>query len=143
MLSALDTQDDFVQLKAAQILTVLLSAEPNPVAPHYLQPFLSTLASFVQGVQTNKKDVGVQCLEALLPRAECRKAVWGIPGVIAGLVCNHSWVSHESTYSCTHLIFRRLTEILKHTPTPQMSYQVGFCFWLLTFEQEIARQINK
>ena len=24
-----------------------------------------------------------------------------------------------------------------------MSYQVGFCFWLLTFEQEIAEQINK
>lgn len=85
--SALDTPDDFVQLKAAQILTVLLSAEPNPISPHYLQPFLSTLASFVQGVQTNKRDVAVQCLEALLPRAECRKAVWAIPGVIAGLVC--------------------------------------------------------
>lgn len=24
-----------------------------------------------------------------------------------------------------------------------MSYQVGFCFWLLTFEQGIAEQINK
>jgi V-type H+-transporting ATPase subunit H len=24
-----------------------------------------------------------------------------------------------------------------------MSYQVGFCFWLLTFDQEIAEQINK
>lgn len=24
-----------------------------------------------------------------------------------------------------------------------MSYQVGFCFWLLTFEQEVAEQIQK
>jgi V-type H+-transporting ATPase subunit H len=24
-----------------------------------------------------------------------------------------------------------------------MNYQVGFCFWLLTFETEIAEEINK
>ena len=24
-----------------------------------------------------------------------------------------------------------------------MNYQVGFCFWLLTFEEDIAEQINK
>jgi hypothetical protein len=36
-----------------------------------------------------------------------------------------------------------LIEILKHNPGPQMSYQAGFCFWLLTFETEIAEQINK
>jgi V-type H+-transporting ATPase subunit H len=32
---------------------------------------------------------------------------------------------------------------LKHKPGPQMSYQVGLCLWLLSFEQEIAEQINK
>lgn len=37
----------------------------------------------------------------------------------------------------------RLVDILKHSPTPQMSYQVGFCLWLLTFEQEVAEQIQK
>lgn len=36
-----------------------------------------------------------------------------------------------------------LVEILKSNPGPQMSYQVGFCFWLLTFDQDIAEQINK
>jgi V-type H+-transporting ATPase subunit H len=34
-------------------------------------------------------------------------------------------------------------EILKRNPGPQMSYQVAFCFWLLSFEQNIAEQINK
>ena len=37
----------------------------------------------------------------------------------------------------------RLVDILKHNPAPQMSYQVGFCLWLLTFEQEVSEQIQK
>jgi V-type H+-transporting ATPase subunit H len=81
---ALETQDDFVQLKAAQILTVFLSSEPKVIPPQYLQPFLQTLAGFVQGNVPHKRDVAVQCLEALLPKAECRRAVWGIGGIIAG-----------------------------------------------------------
>lgn len=36
-----------------------------------------------------------------------------------------------------------LIDILKHNPNAQMSYQVGFCLWLLTFEQEVAEQIQK
>lgn len=34
-------------------------------------------------------------------------------------------------------------EILYHHPGPQMSYQVAFCLWLLSFEQNIAEQVNK
>ncbi|KAJ3815679.1 armadillo-type protein [Lentinula lateritia] len=116
----LDMQDEFMQLKAAQILTVLLCAEPRPLAPSQLHQFLGTLATMVQSNSPNKHDVGVQCLEALLARPECRQAVWAIPGIIAGLV-----------------------EILKHKQGPQMCYQVAFCFWLLTFEQNIAEEINK
>lgn len=40
-------------------------------------------------------------------------------------------------------LFLRLVHILKHSPSPQMSYQVAFCFWLLSFEQDVAEQINK
>lgn len=65
-------------------LTVPRSSESHPIQHQQLQPFLSTLASFVQGPSPNKRDVGVQCLEALLARAECRKAVWDITGIIAG-----------------------------------------------------------
>ncbi|EIM82503.1 ATPase V1 complex subunit H [Stereum hirsutum FP-91666 SS1] len=120
LLHAVSNTDDFVQLKASQILTVLLSSEQAPLQSQQLQPFLTTLASFVQGQVPNKRDVAVQCLEAILPRAEVRKAVWAIPGIISGLI-----------------------QILKNKPGPQMSYQVGFCFWLLSFEQEIAEQLNK
>ncbi|KAH7927742.1 ATPase V1 complex subunit H [Leucogyrophana mollusca] len=120
LIRTLEAQDDFVQLKSAQILTVLLSSETTPLQHQHLQPFLKALATLVQGQSLNKRDVAVQCLEALLARPECRKAVWAIPGISAGLV-----------------------DILRHKPGPQMSYQVTFCFWLLSFEQDVAEQINK
>ena len=36
-----------------------------------------------------------------------------------------------------------LVDIIKNKPGPQMCYQIAFCFWLLTFEQDIAEEINK
>ncbi|KLO12002.1 ATPase, V1 complex, subunit H [Schizopora paradoxa] len=120
LLRALQTQDEFLQLKAAQLLTVLLSSEASTVPPHILQPFLEVVSSFIGSSSQNRRDVGVQCLESLLPRSECRKAIW------------------SSTKSISSL-----RDILQHKPGAQMSYQVCFCFWLLTFEQEIAENINK
>ncbi|KAF8589958.1 ATPase, V1 complex, subunit H [Ramaria rubella] len=122
LLRALDTNDEFTQLKAAQILTVLLSSEPSTIPPEILAPFLNTLATIIQsphGNNVNKRDVAVQCLESLLTRPEIRSAVWDKPGVISGLV-----------------------DILKSNPGPQMCYQAGFCFWLITFEPHIAENIN-
>ncbi|KAF8519318.1 ATPase, V1 complex, subunit H [Hysterangium stoloniferum] len=119
LLRAIDTNDEFTQLKASQILTILLSSETAILPPEVLTPFLNTLASMVQSTNINKRDVAVQCLESLLTRAQARSAVWQKTGVLAGLV-----------------------EILKSNPGPQMSYQVGFCLWLVTFEQEVAEKIN-
>lgn len=82
----LEAQDEFVQLKSAQILTILLSSESTSLQHQHLQPFLKVLASLIQGQSSNKRDVAVQCLEALLARPDCRRAVWGIPGIIAGYV---------------------------------------------------------
>ncbi|TDL27231.1 ATPase, V1 complex, subunit H [Rickenella mellea] len=120
LLRALESSDEFLQLKSSQILTVLLSSEPSPLQSQQLQPFLVVLSNLIQSASSNKRDVAVQCLEALLPRAECRRAVWANPGIISGL-----------------------REILRSKPGAQMSYQVGFSFWLLTFEQEIAENINQ
>ncbi|KAI0362734.1 ATPase V1 complex subunit H [Trametes cingulata] len=120
LLRILDSQDDFVQVKATQILTVLLSAEKSPIQPQQLNPFLNTLAMFLSVPSPHKRDIAVQCLEAILSRPECRQAVWANSSLVGGLV-----------------------DILRHNPTPQMSYQVGFCLWLLTFEQEVAEQIQK
>ncbi|CCM03836.1 uncharacterized protein FIBRA_05985 [Fibroporia radiculosa] len=120
LLRMLESQDDFIQLKAVQILTILLSFDSSPLRPQQLQPFLSTLAAFISNTSPHKRDIAVQCLEAVLPRPEYRKAAWAISPLISGLV-----------------------DILKYNPGPQMSYQVGFCIWLLTFEEEVAQEINK
>ncbi|KAF9808973.1 hypothetical protein IEO21_07662 [Rhodonia placenta] len=120
LLRMLESPDDFVQLKATQILTILLSSESTPIHSQQLQPFITSLASFVTGNTPHKRDIAVQCLEAVLSRPEFRKAAWQDTQLISGLV-----------------------DILKRNPGPQMSYQVGFCLWLLTFEQEVAEQINK
>ncbi|KZV94044.1 ATPase, V1 complex, subunit H [Exidia glandulosa HHB12029] len=118
LLKALETQDEFVQLKASQILTVLLSAEHKPLPAHILEPFVTLLSTLVQGT-TNPRDVAVQCLEALLPRPEVRSAVWSKPAIVQGFI-----------------------DILKTQPSPQMCYQVGFCFWLLSFDDAVATEIN-
>lgn len=82
--SALDVQDDVVQLKTAQILTVFLSSEATQITPNVLQPFLNILSSFLASPFPHKRDLAVQCLEALLPRREVRKSVWGIPQITQG-----------------------------------------------------------
>ncbi|PPQ63197.1 hypothetical protein CVT24_005742 [Panaeolus cyanescens] len=120
LLRCLESQDEFIQLKTAQILTVLMSAESTPLNSQDLRPFLTTLATFIQGPSANKRDIAVQCLESLLLRPTCRREVWKTPGIINGL-----------------------SEILKRNLGPQMSYQAAFCLWLLSFDAEIAANINK
>lgn len=51
--------------------------------------------------------------------------------------------SAESRWLLLSLFEKRLVEILHRNPPPQMCYQIGFCFWLLSFDTEISEQINK
>ncbi|TFK67880.1 ARM repeat-containing protein [Pluteus cervinus] len=120
LLRAFDVQDEFIQLKSAQVLTIILSSGLTPLPLHHLHAFLKVLAGFIQGSLPNRREIGVLCAEALLSRPETRQAVWALPGIITGFI-----------------------NILKHQPSPQMSYQVGFCLWLLSFEQNIAGEMNK
>jgi hypothetical protein len=64
-------------------------------------------------------------------------------GTSAESSLGESWPFSHCDIVVIDLALVRFVEILKHNPGPQMSYQVGFCFWLLTFDQEIAEQINK
>lgn len=34
-------------------------------------------------------------------------------------------------------------QLLRTNPGSQMQYQLGFCFWLLTFDKAIAEQLNQ
>ena len=114
------------------------SAEKAALQQWQLQPLLNYLSVCVQGMSQNKRDVAVQCLEAILPRHEVRQAVWAIPGILSGFETPYLY---RNAKIFNPLLFR-LVDILKSNQNPQMNYQVGFCFWLLTFETEIAEQIN-
>ena len=99
--SASESQDEFLQLKALQILAAFLrylfpltslpsvfkpqlSAESTPLQLHVLQPVINSISGLLQSPSANRRDVAVQCLETLLPRAECRKAVWRDSTVVSG-----------------------------------------------------------
>lgn len=130
LLKLIEQTDEFTQLKSLQILAVFLAAEKAPLPAHLLTPFIaavsktllpntSTSASGSAGSQ-NAREVGVKCLEALLPRREVRAAVWAEDSII-----------------------NSLASILRSSASPQTNYQVAFCFWLLSFDEDIAQTINK
>ena len=115
------------------------SAETAPIQQQYLGPFLNTLPSLIPHPVPHRRDIAVQCLEAILPRPECRTAVWGSASIIPGYV---SWFN-PTVSQAKSCIWSRFVDILKHNPGPQMCYQIGFCFWLLTFDTTISEEINK
>ncbi|KAM0787224.1 hypothetical protein ACM66B_006462 [Microbotryomycetes sp. NB124-2] len=127
LLKLLDSQDDFVKAKSSVIASTLLSLDSRP-PDNVVQKLLAHLTALIRNSQDpDGQDVGVQCLESALRVDKVRKAAWAAeqkdgqgPKVLEGLV-----------------------QLLRTNPTAQMQYQLGFCFWLLTFEKEIAENMNQ
>ena len=65
---------------------ILCSAEPGTLQAFKFLPLLQTINNLIQGPSINGRDVGVQTLEALLPRSEVRNAAWTMPTLTAGYV---------------------------------------------------------
>lgn len=80
----------------------------------------------MSGISSSAPRVSSGCLEN--PGYNCR-------------VVEHIFISNLAL--TTDLMNYRLVQILKHKPGPQMSYQVAFCLWLLSFEQNVAERINQ
>jgi len=120
LLRALDTPDEFVQLKACQVLSILFGSPQTGFQTSDINMFLNFISSLLQDNSATRRDVGVQCLEATLPTTAFRLAVWQVPTIMLSLV-----------------------QLLKSSKTPQMQYQICFCMWLLSFEPRVAAEINK
>ncbi|KAG0326329.1 H(+)-transporting V1 sector ATPase subunit H [Dissophora globulifera] len=120
LLKCLRNEDEFVPLKASKILTTLLCASPKPNTDVAQDLFRWTTAQ----LQSNNHavvDLGVQVLESALRQRDLRPIYWN--------------TSHAMDV---------LVRILKtDIPTPQMQYQVIYCFWILTFDKEIAEGLNR
>ncbi|KAK3830591.1 MAG: armadillo-type protein [Linnemannia elongata] len=120
LLKCLRSEDDFVPLKASKILTTILCASPKPSTEAAEELFRWTTAQ-LQSNNPAVVDLAVQVLESVLRQRAVRPIYWNSPHAMDALV-----------------------KILKtEAPTPQMQYQVIYCFWILTFDTEIAQELNR
>lgn len=116
----LRSEDSFIALKASKILTTLLCASPKPNTEAAGELFRWTTAQ-LQSKNPAEVDLSVQVLESALRQRSVRIVYWNTPQAVDALV-----------------------RILKmENPGPQMQYQVIYCFWILTFNEEIAQELNR
>ncbi|CAO3613026.1 unnamed protein product [Cunninghamella blakesleeana] len=103
---------------AAKVLTTLATSSPHPEKAN-LYELYTWLSQQLATSNVNAIDIAVQELESLLGVRQYRFPFWTTPNAAKNLVNR-----------------------LDKSSTPQMQYQVIFCLWLLTFEPEIAAEIN-
>ncbi|KAF9275409.1 H(+)-transporting V1 sector ATPase subunit H, partial [Mortierella alpina] len=120
LLKCLRSEDEFVPLKASKILTTLLCASPKPSTEAAEELFRWTTVQ-LQSKNPAVVDLAVQVLESVLRQRTVRPVYWHTPQAIDALV--------------------RILKI--DSPSPQMQYQVIYCFWILTFDTEIAQELNR
>ncbi|KAG0332306.1 H(+)-transporting V1 sector ATPase subunit H, partial [Podila horticola] len=120
LLKCLRSEDDFVPLKASKILTTLLCASHKPSTEAAQELFRWTTAQ-LQSKNPAVVDLAVQVLESVFRQRDVRPVYWHTPQAVDALA--------------------RILKI--DSPTPQMQYQVIYCFWILTFNTEIAQELNR
>ncbi|CAE7089931.1 unnamed protein product [Rhizoctonia solani] len=124
LVKALDSDDEFVRLKSAQILTGLLTTNTNTQPPeHILAPFLHKLSVNILSTSPNAQDISLQSLAGLLSLRSARNLAW---------------------QNQNREVVKGLVKILKGPPVPipQTSYLAGYAIWLLSFDQAVAEGIN-
>ncbi|CAI2184745.1 3034_t:CDS:10 [Funneliformis geosporum] len=120
LLKLLNIEDEFVNLMSAKILTLLIVSAQKPL-PFDLEEFYRWITLKLKSNNPNVCDLAVQILDSTLRVPGYRLKLWEAPQAIDALV-----------------------NLLKvRNPTPQMQYQIIFCFWLLTFERAVSLEFNK
>ncbi|RIA94860.1 armadillo-type protein [Glomus cerebriforme] len=119
-LNLFNVDDEFVPLMSAKILTLLIVSAPKAL-PFDLDEFFRWITLKLKSNNPNVYDLAVQILDSTLRVPSYRLKLWEVSQAVDTLV-----------------------NLLKvRNPTPQMQYQIIFCFWLLTFEREISMEFNK
>lgn len=119
IMKLVDSSDPFVQLKSLVLLsTFITSSTKNSVVTSLLKALLIGLQS---STDQDRQDVSVQSLESILRIETVRKLFWSFENGVG---------------------VQSLVDLLKSNTGSQMQYQVIFCFWLLTFDDKIADEID-
>lgn len=120
LVNCLRKDDEYVPLQAAKILSFLICTSKSVPPSEVLDEFFSWLVTLLQSKNPGQVDLAVQLLQNQLKIIPGRFKFYETNGGISALL-----------------------DILKSSPSPQMQYQVGFCFWLLSFEKPIATNLNR
>ncbi|CAO3694994.1 unnamed protein product [Rhizopus stolonifer] len=121
-LKAIESEYEFMSLEASKVVTLLACSSPEPSSLD-----LSVLYNWINTTLTSNQsevvELAIQELESLLRVSEYRLPIWNTQNTVKELV--------------------RHLSVNKTASTPQIQYQIIFCLWLLTFEKDIAAQINE
>ncbi|KAF1796618.1 armadillo-type protein [Mucor lusitanicus] len=121
-LKVLEAEDDFMALEASKVLTILACSAPSPSSVD-LSALFNWITKKLTGSINDVVNLVIQELESLLRVNTYRLSVWNTQNAIKELI---------------HRLY-----LNKSASTPQIQYQIIFCLWLLTFEKDIAAQINE
>ncbi|KAG2192027.1 hypothetical protein INT46_011845 [Mucor plumbeus] len=121
-IKVLESEDEFMALEASKVLTILACSAPSPSSVD-ISVLFNWITKKLTGSINDVVNLVIQELESLLRVNSYRLSVWNTQNAIKELI---------------HRLF-----LNKSASTPQIQYQIIFCLWLLTFEKEIAAQINE
>ncbi|KAI8981728.1 ATPase V1 complex subunit H [Mycotypha africana] len=119
---ALTIGDEFIGIQASKILTLLISTTHHRDID--INDIFRWMTFQLQNPRQHVIDLNVQILNALFHIPEYRRAFWNTTHAIDSLVSN----------------LKRAQE--RHLG-PQEIYELSFTIWLLTFDQEIAKQLDR
>ncbi|KXS19260.1 ARM repeat-containing protein [Gonapodya prolifera JEL478] len=121
LIRLLSNPDEYVQLMAGKVLTVLVGAATSFPSTVDFKPVFTWIATLLGNTNANLQDLGLQYLDGLLTPKEIKPVFWATPNAPEALA-----------------------NILKTgTPNAQTSYQAIYAFWLLSYDPIVAGDINK
>lgn len=130
----LDSADYYIQIKTLSLLSVLLEFHATP-PPDVLSTIGPKIARLTNSEDSNEQELGIELFEHVLRQPLARQAVWSAeePGAA------------RNQEAAQPNVISSLVGMMKSASrmSAQIQYQLAFCFWLLTFDIEIASQFNK
>ncbi|EGG10705.1 uncharacterized protein MELLADRAFT_115473 [Melampsora larici-populina 98AG31] len=138
-----DSSDIYIRIKSITILGSLIGADPSPPS-QASRAILPGIDQLVQSNDLNEQEIGIQCLDHVLRQPSIRQTLWQSENPSESSK-DKSNPTPSNSRSAQSGLLSSLTKLVKvgSKLNAQMQYQVGFCFWLLSFDDEIARNLNK
>ncbi|CDZ96853.1 Vacuolar H-ATPase V1 sector, subunit H [Phaffia rhodozyma] len=137
LIKAISLSDEFIQLKATQLLTVLISSSPKLVSDSTLHPLLSVLANLLQAPSPHSKEIALQSLALLLSVTSIRSSIWALEDTSIPVLSSLSKILRSISGASP------AGQGVVRDANPQVMYWVGFCFWELTFDRQVCEGIDK